>query len=166
MADVSLRLRPPDAQDWDAIAALADRAVEHVPTAPQQGEWARNRRAFTGEQKHFVAVRDDELVGYGAIERGSDQAPGQFRVFIVTDWSRTLDVAQVLYETALAELLHVEASLAWLREYAGDRDLIDFMRERGFEVTNRYELDGAQLVTLARNLEARRSEGPEATRAD
>ena len=111
--------------------------------------------AFDGDQQHFVAEEGDGVVvGYGAVERRHDEPEGTFRVFVVTSWTDSVEVAEVLYEVASAELTNLGARRAWLREYASDQLLIEFARAKGFEVAEEYERDGVQLVTLAKDLSA------------
>ena len=72
----------------------------------------------------------------------------------MTSWATNIEVAEVLYESASAELDALGAQRAWLREYASDRLLIEFVRSKGFEVTEEYARDGVQLVTLTKDLGA------------
>jgi N-acetylglutamate synthase-like GNAT family acetyltransferase len=112
----------------------------------------RNRLAFKGERVHFVAERAGEVVGYTAIERRAEDPDATFRVFVVVPWATEVDVAEVLYERAAAELASLGARRAWFREYASDEPLISFARRKGFEVSEEYLLEGRSLVTLAKDL--------------
>lgn len=149
---VSLRL--PKDIDWPRISELANVAVAHVSEAPVQHEWLRHRLEFDGSRTHCVAEEDGEVVGYAAVERRSQEPEATFRIFIVTSWSESLEVAEVLYEWAAAELANLTARRAWLREYASDQPLISFLRSRGFEVAEEYAHEGQQLVTLVKDLGA------------
>ncbi len=148
----NLILREPGSADWQAIGRLANAAVEHVPGAPSQDDWVASRRSFAGEQSHRVAEREGAVVGYAAVERRAEEPEGLYRVFVVTSWRDTPDVADALYETVAAELARRGARHAWLREYADDEILIRFMHERGFRVRERYFRGGSELVTLERDL--------------
>lgn len=150
--DEELLLRVPTDGDWPTIAALADKAVERVPGAPKQTEWMANRRAFRGEQLQVVAERRKPILGYGAIEHTPGATTGTYRLFLVTGWDDTRDVADALYRWLEEKLREREARAAWLREYAADRRVLEFLGERGFEVRERYELEGLQRVTLSKRL--------------
>jgi hypothetical protein len=153
----ALSLRAPADHDWPAIAELADEAVEHVRGAPRQHEWVANRRAFRGERMHVVAERRGMVVGYAGLERERGDPEGAYRLFLVTSWTDARDVAELLYGRLEEELVRREARSAWLREYAGDDLVSGFVRERGFEVRERYALGGMEIVTLAKEL---REPGP------
>lgn len=148
-----ITLRTPEARDWDAVGTLANAAVAHVPGAPTQQAWLAARRAFVGQRAQFVAERGGAIVGYAALERGPDERERRYRVFVVTSWRDSGDVAERLYERLASELVRLGAHHAWLREYADDEIVIGFMRERGFEVRERYTYEGLDLVTLGRDLE-------------
>ena len=145
-------LRLPAENDWPEILKLADVAVENVPNAPHQVEWLEGRRCFEGVQRHFVAELRGTVVGYGAAERAADDPDGTYRLFVVTDWNTGLDIACLLYERAMDELANLGARHAWLREYASDEPLIDFVRRRGFEIREEYDYAGKTLVTLTKSL--------------
>ena len=131
---------------------LANVAVAGVE-APEQDEWLANRRAFDGERRHGIATRDGEIVGYFAVEATSEAFEGSCRVFLVLDWQRDVaEVAPRLFEAASLALSELGARRAWLREYAADTAIVDFVRERGFEVVEEYEHDGAMLVTIAKDV--------------
>lgn len=152
-ADQPTTLRAPAERDWPEILRLADTAVEHVPNAPHQIEWLEGRRGFEGVQRHFVAERGGTVVGYGAAERTASDPDGTYRLFVVTDWSADLDVACLLYEKAVEELVELGARRAWLREYASDEPLIEFVKGRGFEIREEYDYGGKTLVTLTKDLD-------------
>ena len=145
-------MRTPAEDDWPMIAELADLAVEHVSGAPEQSEWVANRRAFRGEQMHLVGERCGVVAGYGGIERRPGDPAGTYRIFVVTRWTHALDVADALYRRLEEELLRRKARTAWLREYAADTRVSDFVLERGFVVRERYELNGFEMVTLVKEL--------------
>ena len=117
-------LRPPEESDWLKILELANLSVAHVSDAPIQTEWLGHRRAFPGYQKHFVAERAGEVAGYGAVERGAEDAQASYRVFVVTPWSDDSNMAELLYLRVAVELENAGAQHAWLREYASDQLLI------------------------------------------
>ncbi len=145
-------LRAPAERDWPEILELADLAVEHVSDAPHQTEWLEGRRAFEGVQRHFVAERGGTVVGYGAVERGLRDPDATYRLFVVTDWTESSEVAALLYDRVVEELAKLGARQAWLREYASDEPLIAFARGRGFEIREEYDHDGRTLVTLTKDL--------------
>ncbi len=147
-----LVLRPPVGSDWAEIASLADVAVEHVADAPGQAEWVANRRAFRGEQMHLVGTLAGVVVGYCGLERKPGEPSGQYRIFVVTSWADTSDVAEELYRRLEDELMRRRAEVVWLREYAGDAKVLDFVQQRGFEVRERYELGGSEIITLTKEL--------------
>ncbi len=146
----SFNVRPLVDGDWPAIAALANVAVDHVAEAPSQQEWSENRRRFTGCRRHHVAVRDGTVVGYGAIERAPRDLPHSFRLFLALDWTNPVGVAGTLVEHLERDLLELEATTVWLREYASDRPFLDFLTQRGFTVSDPYELGGQHMVNLHR----------------
>jgi hypothetical protein len=150
--DEELLLRAPTDNDWPVIAELADTAVEQVLGAPKQSEWVTNRRAFLGEQLHVVAERCRATLGYGALEHSPEATTGRYRLFLVTDWDDTPDVADALYRWLEEKLTERDARTAWLREYAGDRRILEFLNDRGFDVRERYEMEGLEMVTLAKRL--------------
>lgn len=145
-------LRPPEERDWPRILELAGLAVAHVSDAPPQTEWLERRRAFDGIQRDFVAERMGSVVGYAAVERGPADPGATYRIFIVTDWASSLDVAALLYARVEEELVALGAQRAWLREYASDAPLVAFVRARGFEIREEYDHGGKTLVTLTRVL--------------
>ena len=147
---ISTTIRTPESHDWPRILELATSAVEHVSGQPAQQTWLRNRRDFDGQQRQFVAERDGEVVGYGAVERRPDEPEGSFRIFLVTSWAEDVDVADSLYATVEEELTSLGARWIWMREYASDAILIGFVRERGFRVLEEYDHEGTRLVTLAK----------------
>lgn len=124
-----------------------------MPAVPIQDEWLENRKAFDGQQQHFVAERGSSVVGYAAVERRHDDAPATFRLFVVVDWRSDLAVAETLYDRASTELSRFGARRAWLREYASDRAVIDFAESRGFGIVQEYDREGERLVTLAKDLD-------------
>jgi hypothetical protein len=111
-----------------------------------------NRRGFRGHRTHLVAEVGGRVVGYAGLERRPDDPAGVYRIFLVTDWRDRPDVPTALYERLETELRRREARSAWLREYAADAVIAEFVRARGFEVTERYELGGLEIVTLRRDL--------------
>jgi hypothetical protein len=147
-----LSLRDPTEQDWARIAVLADVALAHVDGAPQQHEWVANRRAFRGERVHLVAEREGVVAGYGAIERAPGEPEGRYRLFVVTSFADSIDVADALYDALQVELRQRHAHTVWLRELAGDDLLIGFAERRGFAVGAPYTFDGEEIVTLVKAL--------------
>ncbi len=148
----NLVLREPRPADWQAIRRLATAAVEHIPGAPNQDDWVSNRRDFVGEQAHCVAELGGEVVGYAAVERRPEEPEGLYRVFVVTAWRDTPEVADPLYESVAEELERRGARRAWLRELADDEIVIRFMAERGFRVRERYSHSGTELIALEKDL--------------
>jgi len=150
--EIKTVLRAPVEEDWPTVLELAGLAVAHVPNAPAQADWLERRRAFEGIQRHFVAERDRMVLGYGAVEHGPEDPEATYRVFVVTNWRESLDVAALLYARVVEELTSLRARQAWLREYASDEPLIAFVRSRGFEIREKYDHDGRPLVTLTKDL--------------
>jgi hypothetical protein len=127
-------------------------AVKSVDGAPRQDEWVENRRGFRGERADVVAEARGGVVGYAAVERRPDDPNETYRIFLVTDWEDTSGVPGLLYEWVETELAGRRARAAWLREYAADASIAAFVRARGFEVQESYELDGIEMVTLVKDL--------------
>lgn len=152
MTASGVTLRVPQESDWPVIAELADAALDHVEGAAPQHEWVENRRAFEGEQHQRDAVVDGRVVGYAAIERRHTEPAGLYRLFVVTSWRDTPEIAAPLYEAMERELGARGATAVWLRELADDDRLIAFARARGFVQRDRYSLGGLDIVRLDRLL--------------
>jgi hypothetical protein len=150
--ELAISLRSVVTADWPRILQLANLSVAHFPEAPEQSEWLGHRMAFAGYQRHVAAERGDEVVGYAAIERRSEDPEAAYRVFVVASWSDKTDVAEVLFNWAAAELARSGAQHAWLREYASDQPFISFLRGKGFAAGEEYEHGGHRLVTLTKEL--------------
>lgn len=117
-----------------------------------QSEWVANRRSFVGLRRHHVAVRGGSVVGYCGIEQQSTDASLSFRVFLVVDWAGPRDLPVCLYAQVESDLADLQASEAWLREYADDRALTDFFIERGY-VAESYRAGETEVVRLSRALD-------------
>ena len=106
MSEVALRAPADD--DWQAILALAETSLTEFPSAPSQLEWLNNRKSFAlsdGHQQHFVAVADDQIVGYACIEHrnnitnGRKPVDGVYRLFVVVAPSARTTLGSRLLET-------------------------------------------------------------------
>ena len=149
-------LRDPGERDWPAILELATRSVAAVPEAGAQDMWLENRRSFdtlAGNQRHWVTEEEGVVVGYAGIESRAGEDPRAFRVFVVTEPERRADLGHQLLEHALAELVRLAARNAWFTEHAQDVEFIKFLRQHGFQKTDRLDLeDGTEAVILSRSL--------------
>src|SRR5258707_9888445 len=143
--------------DWTAIGQLANEAVRHIPGAPQQAEWLRNRIGFRGARRHWVATSGTRIVGYGGLERGEGVPRNECRLFLVVPWSQP--GASEIADQLLSRL-HYDAALLredrlWVREYASDARLIQFLLARGFKIVDDYVQDDMRVLNLACNESAR-----------
>jgi len=148
---MTITLRGPTPRDWDEIARLSDAAVSHIAEAPRQQEWLQCRRAFGGVRRHYVAVEDGILVGYGGIECSDPDRPDAARLFLVLPWlqANSITVADTLLAQLRADSVALQVRRVWLREYCSDTPYLEFLSARGFEVVNVYEHCGTRLVNLA-----------------
>ncbi len=151
---VPVELRPPGWADWDAVLAAADAAVPFDSTGNRA--WLANRKCFDrtgGVRRHYVAVDDERVIGYGAIELATACAT-RARLFIVVAPALLASMGETLYQRLITDAGVLGTSVVWLREYAGDDPLLAFLYERGFVETIRTPSpDGAfEHVTLERAL--------------
>jgi xanthine/CO dehydrogenase XdhC/CoxF family maturation factor len=148
-----MRLRRVQDEDWPAILALANAAVAHVPRAGCQQEWLDSRRAAdrtARTQVQYVCEEDGAIAGYGAVE--SDER-GEYRMFLVATPERLENVGARLYGYALTALRARNVACVWFTEYAQDRPLLRFARERGFQEVRRLALDdGMEAIVLRKQL--------------
>src|SRR5258708_7599463 len=127
--------------DWTAIGQLANEAVRHIPGAPQQAEWLRNRIGFRGARRHWVATSGTRIVGYGGLERGEGVPRNECRLFLVVAWSQpgASEIAdQLLSRLRYDAALLLREDRLWVREYASDEPLIQFLLARGFKIVDDY----------------------------
>jgi N-acetylglutamate synthase-like GNAT family acetyltransferase len=149
-----VELREPRDDDWPAILGLANRSVETVAGAGTQEAWLQNRRRPSPLRRHFVAVERDTLVGYAALESQFEQVPRGFRLFVVVPPARLHELGPLLLARLESLLAELDATEAWLVEYAADRGFLAFLDERGFRPVRRFRLeDGAECVVVSKRLE-------------
>jgi N-acetylglutamate synthase-like GNAT family acetyltransferase len=134
LADLIFRF--PEDSDWQHILSLANDSVRHVPGAGDQSAWLANRREFPSERcrEHFVAVENDKIAGYAAME----ELPGdnlRFRLFVVTLPSARANVGESMIRRLLARLQACAAAEARFVEYASDQGFVAFLEARGFHRT-------------------------------
>jgi hypothetical protein len=155
----ALMLREPRETDWPAILGLANASVAGVPGAGLQDDWAENRRRFDharGTQRQLVAVDEAtrSIVGYAAVESAGSDAPGAFRLFLVTAPEQLPRIGEILYQNLIAVLREIGAREVRFQEYASDAPLLAFARARGFVERHRFAIDeGVEIVQLARDLD-------------
>ncbi len=146
------RLRTPGDADWPAILSLADTALPW--DAYGNREWLANRKRFAGQRRHYIAEQasSGSATGYGAAEEGPE--PGIFRLFVVMDPALLLtETGDLVYDRLAADLVDLEARLAWVREYADDTAILAFFTQKGFVERNRFTLPGhRKMVVLMKQL--------------
>jgi N-acetylglutamate synthase-like GNAT family acetyltransferase len=148
-----IRLRGVKQEDWSAIAWLASNDVQDGDHAEFEAKWVEARQAFEGVQRQAVAEDDGAIIGYCAIERRPDETEATYRVFIVADWDQHNTPVHEALLDHVAEMLRQEgAQQAWMREFAGDFRLLQFVQERGFVISKQYEYAGKEMVNLTKEL--------------
>jgi RNA polymerase sigma factor (sigma-70 family) len=136
---VSARLRPADAPDWEPIAALAY-GLEPDYRADDE-VWLRNRQQFDETRylrRHYVAEHAEtgQLLGYGSIEQTIFLPKYRLFLVIAPQWLQT-GVGDLLLDRLMADLREVNAITVWHRNYAQLTDILGFLAERGFVETIR-----------------------------
>ena len=156
MSEVALRAPADD--DWQAILALAETSLTEFPSAPSQLEWLNNRKSFAlsdGHQQHFVAVADDQIVGYACIEHrnnitnGRKPVDGVYRLFVVVAPSARTTLGTRLLARLRECLIKLDARKAWVIEYKADARFISYLQEKGFVKMASFELEGTPVVELS-----------------
>jgi len=148
---MDLQLRVPREEDWPAILELAHRSLAEMPDAPRQDEWMRNRRSFAasgGIQEHFVAVSEEGIVGYVAIERRNRTLEGLYRLFMVIEPASRSTVGTNLFVELRERLIRLGAHQAWMMEFEADAGFIAYLNGMGFVRTKTVDLDGRIAVQL------------------
>ncbi len=139
--------------DWSVIGWLASDEVQDGNHAGWDGEWVAQRRSFVGTRLDSVAGQNGEIVGYCAVERGEAETGRSYRAFLVADWrpqNRTIHEALL---GKVEEFVNQEgADRVWMRELTGDRRLLDFVTEHGFELGKPYTIGGREIVNASREL--------------
>jgi GNAT superfamily N-acetyltransferase len=128
-------------EEWGAIRSLADASLEEMKKAPVQKEWLDNRKSFVeagGLQEQFVAMVDDQIVGYAAAEhppawmRNKADADGEHRLFVVVEPSARKTLGVRLLAALGKYLAEHGARRAWFQEYETDKGLVFFLERMGF----------------------------------
>jgi GNAT superfamily N-acetyltransferase len=147
-----IEVRQASGADWDAIGALANASVRHVPGAGPQAEWLSNRIGFSGQRWHFVAERSGAIAGYGSLEAQTREADSSFRQFLVVPWDTDAgaEVADVLLMRLVDVARSEQVANVWMREYADDGPMLDHLLARGFALGRRYIWNGIALAELNR----------------
>ena len=91
-----------------------------------------------------------ELLGYAALE-GGPQA-GRYRVFLVLPPADLPTVGERLYDWLAAQWQGFGPAVIWLREEAGDADLLAFMAGKGFVETHRGPFKHLSIVVMEMRL--------------
>jgi len=155
----ALMLREPRETDWPEILGLANASVAGVPGAGLQDVWAENRRHFDqvqGTQRQLVAVDEGtrSIVGYAAVESAGSDAPGAFRLFLVTAPEQLGRIGEILYQNLIAVLREIGAREVRFQEHAADAPLLAFAGARGFVERHRFTIEGGlEIVQLVRGLD-------------
>jgi hypothetical protein len=149
LADLTFRF--PTDSDWPHILCLANESVRHVPGAGDQNAWLANRREFPSERcrEHFVAIENDEIAGYAAME----ELPGdnlRFRLFLVTLQSARSNVGERMILRLLALLEACAAAEARFVEYSADGAFLEFLKRYGFSAGGRVAVGSVDAVSLVR----------------
>jgi hypothetical protein len=144
--------------EWATIMTLAEASLAGMTMAPSQKEWLDNRRSFTesgGVQHQLVATLGKRIVGYATAEhppawmRNSEDATGQYRLFIVIDPASRMTLGVRLLERLRDLLVNLKASRAWFQEYEADTGLISFLEANGFVRASAFQIeDGTRIVRL------------------
>jgi len=151
-----MQKRSPEPNDWPRVKELADVSVADIPGAGSQDEWLINRKQFTtvGEQKHFVCVDDDRIVGYGSLERAADAPAGHCRMFLVTAPEALDSVGPFIFEE-LQELASCRnISRSCFVEYSEDPRLLGFLRKRGYRDCGTIALEPDVTATVVERFHA------------
>lgn len=145
-------LRAPRDDDWPAILRLAELSLSEMAAAPNQQEWLLNRRSFSpanGFQEHFVALTEDRVVGYAAVERRLQAADGEYRLFVVVPPSERTTLGSSMLAMLRERMNALGARVAWMVEYQADAGFLSFLESKGFTKARSYHLDdGTAVVTL------------------
>ncbi len=150
ISDPEWVVRPVVAGDWAAIAQLAaDEAQEGDHSGGLDDAWLENRRAVDCERYDAVVEAPEGVVGYCAVERHGDRPRGEYRVFAVADWRRpSRALADVLLAWCDERLAALGATRAWMREVAGDVQLLGAAEAHGFTRSTPYTVQGVEIVNL------------------
>lgn len=154
-------LRPLRSDDWPAILILAETSLSELSVVPSQNEWLSNRQSYSqaeGIQQHFVAVSNNQIVGYGCAEHRDNlglhppavkAAEGEYRLFVVVHPSMRATLGTKLLGVLREELLRLGARRAWIAEYEDDKKFIAYLEEKGFVKQVTFNLpDGTRAVRL------------------
>jgi GNAT superfamily N-acetyltransferase len=145
-------------EEWAEILHLAEVSLAEMRVSPGQREWLENRKAFPdrGIQEQFVATLDKQIVGYACVEhppawmRNSDDAPGEYRLFVVVEPSTRKTLGTRLLAKLRESLIALGARRALFQEYEGDTGLISFLEEKGFVRAAAFRIeDGTRIVRLS-----------------
>jgi hypothetical protein len=148
---MQLILREPEAEDWPAILALADRASPWKSKA--NPAWLANRkRAGASNERCFHLLAEavsGEVQGYAALEEG--EKPGWLRIFLVVEREQLGTLGELLYLRLEKEWMRLKPDGVWLREEPGDSELLAFFKERDFNERLRSRLpDGLAIVVMGK----------------
>jgi hypothetical protein len=146
---MSVELRAPAEDEWDAILSVAHDA------APWAGEanatWLANRRQFDENRygrRHHVATEGEAIVGYGAIEGDGSR---RWRVFVVMAPERLENgTGDLVFRRLMRDLRELGATSLWMREEARDTAIQSFATRRGFTEQGRFEFQRTEIVMLER----------------
>jgi RNA polymerase sigma factor (sigma-70 family) len=148
---VKAKLRPLPVMDWEQAMALA-----HVFGDFRAGDDLGLRSSQHVDDPRYIRRRyvaehaeTQQVLAYGSIEQ-TVFLP-KYRLFLVVDprWLRR-GVGDLLLDRLMADLREVNAITVWYRNYTERRDLLAFLRERGFvEATRVWDL---RLKVLEANL--------------
>jgi RNA polymerase sigma factor (sigma-70 family) len=147
-----MTFRRPSADDWASIGATAKAALPHA--GDQNELWLENRRNFNEQQfqrRHYIAEdsHTGKVIAYGAVECASE--PGRFRLFLVMDPALLPSIGTRVYEKLMEALKELNAEAIWVREFADDQPLLDFLLSKGLEERYRYHVpEVGDLVVLKR----------------
>ncbi len=141
-----MEFRAPNDADWQTILSIANRAVAHVDGARTQEGWLRNRRTFSqrGTQVQLVLADNENVVGYGCLEREATSPADGYRVFVVVDPDHLGTTASEIYRRLEELLVERRAKQSWFVEYAQDARFVAFTRARGYIESRRFMLESGQ----------------------
>jgi RNA polymerase sigma factor (sigma-70 family) len=136
---VAASTRPLVSEDWQTIKTMAQ-ARENKDTSGND-LWMRHRQNFN--ETRFVRTQyvvedpgSGQILGFGSIEQ-SIYLP-KYRLFIISDPRRLgLGVGDVLLERLMIDLKDAGAVTVSCREYSSQKELFEFLTNRGFTEVDR-----------------------------
>jgi RNA polymerase sigma factor (sigma-70 family) len=159
---VKTRLRPLSEKDWTSISAMSLAQSDRTT-----GNWWLARRQKFDESRYFRKqyvvedARTRDILAYGAVEQ-TIYLP-KYRLLLLSDprWLNS-GAGELLLEQLMSDLKAAGAITVSCRRDASEKQLLTFLKKRGFEETSvlmdlrldRAKFDRALLTPLIEELEA------------